>query len=610
MNRSIPDEHYRCPRDLWVSPTPLQRVMVVGSCLVAGWPGVIENADPGCPCDFFLTNNVGELPAEPPRSPSEYDFQVIQIPLRSVVPEGAYFRLSYQDHKAYETLFRDSKERLFHALQSIMRWNVKYGMLTFVCNFLVPQQNIMGRLLPRYDLRNMSYFIEKLNEALAEEISQYSNTFLFDLDQIVSTYGRKYFQDDGVSHANHASALANSDLEGARLEPLGAIDNYYPLRVHDYLKFGWAELVAMYRTIRQVDLVKLVVMDIDDTIWRGVAAEEGESSTPNVEGWPLGLIEALGVLKRRGVLLALVSKNDEDRVSRIWQRAVGSNRLSLEDFAVRKINWRTKAENFEDILKETNLLPRNVVFIDDNPVERASVQAAFPDIRAFGPNPFVWRRILLWSAETQVSTVTAESAARTEMIQAQVQRETTRRRMSREEFLLSLGLEVTFSEIDGTEHQSFPRAFELVNKTNQFNTTGKRWSQQECFAAFSGGTKLYAFDVKDKFTSYGLVGVLIVNRSNIAQFVMSCRVVGMEVEIAALAEIISIVLENGFPSVSADLIHTESNLLCRDLYERCGFQLDSEGVLRRDAIPLDAPEHVKLVRQQQVHPHIETVAVR
>src|SRR5437660_10773754 len=123
------------------------------------------------------------------------------------------------------------------------------------------------------------------------------------------------------------------------------------------------------------------------------------------------------------MLLAIMSKNDETLLRPVWQ-SVFRGRLGLEDFAIRKINWRPKAENFEDILAEANLLPRSVVYIDDNPVERASIKAAFPDVRVFGPNPLVWRRILLWSAETQVPTITAESAARTDMVRAQVERET------------------------------------------------------------------------------------------------------------------------------------------------------------------------------------------
>lgn len=256
----------------------------------------------------------------------------------------------------------------------------------------------------------------------------------------------------------------------------------------------------------------------------------------------------------------------------LWKARFGA-RLLLEDFVSRKINWRTKVENLEEILQETNLLPGNVLFVDDNPVERASIQAAFPAVRAIGPEPLLWRRILLWSPETQVASISAESTARTAMVQAQVERETQRKQMSREEFLASLNVQLDLLEIHTTEHPRFKRAIELINKSNQYNTTGIRWSEQQCQAAFAEGTSFFAFEVKDRFTPYGLVGVVVVKGTHVEQFVMSCRVVGMSVELAALATIFDIIRTRnpGAEPITASLEHTPANTLARDLWSRCGF---------------------------------------
>ena len=247
---------------------------------------------------------------------------------------------------------------------------------------------------------------------LQRNFADFNNAFLFDLDQIISTFGRKYFQDDVICISNHQGMLSDYDFkhDQDRLELAVRASTVYERRVELVYELGWTELLAMYRTVRQLDMVKLVVVDIDDTLWRGVAAERTEHSSETLEGWPIGFVEALGHLKRRGVLLALMSKNEERLIRPIWQRLF-EGRLSLDDFVARKINWRPKAENFEEILQETNLLPRSAVYIDDNPVERASIGASFPGVRTFGPNPLVWRRIFLWSAETQVSAITKESAS-------------------------------------------------------------------------------------------------------------------------------------------------------------------------------------------------------
>jgi len=341
--------------------------------------------------------------------------------------------------------------------------------------------------------------------------------------------------------------------------------------------------------------VKLVLVDLDDTLWRGVAAEEAE--VPSIvarEGWPLGFAEALMFLKRRGVLLGIVSKNDETRVREIWRRIYGSL-IRLEDFAAVKINWRPKAENIEEILAQVNLLPKSVVFIDDNPVERAAVKAAFPDIRVLGPNPYLWRRILLWSPETQVATITAESAGRTEMVQKQVEREEQRQRLSREEFLASLGVRATLSEVTSSADRRFPRALELINKTNQFNTTGKRWTLQEFEGFFRDGGSIFALEVADQYTAYGIVGVLLVQGGDIGQFVMSCRVVGMDVEIAAVSGVLQALDGRGIGEYGATLELTPANLLCRDLWERCGFAAAGEGRYRRAGDPpLMTPAHIEL----------------
>src|SRR4029077_8069656 len=322
-----------------------------------------------------------------------------------------------------------------------------------------------------------------------------------------------------------------------------------------FVLHAWAELIAMYRTIRQHDQVKLVLVDLDDTLWRGVAADEADASSMAREGWALGFAEALMFLKRRGVLLGIVSKNDEERVRGVWQRIYGGL-VRLEDFAVRKINWQPKADNIEAILAEVNLLPKSVVFIDDNPVERAAVKAAFPEIRVLGPNPYLWRRILLWSPETQVATITAESAARTEMVQKQVPRENHRRRMSRGDFLASLGLRATVSEFASTADRRFPRTLELINKTNQFNTTGKRWTLQEFTGFFRDGGRCFVLDVTDCYTAYGIVGVLLASGNEVIQFVMSCRVVGMDVEIAAIAGVLQALATHGVTEYAAALTHT------------------------------------------------------
>ncbi len=586
---------YRCPEDLSAgSPLP-RRVLIVGSCLSSGWSHYIAHSPHPCPSDMFW---LGAVPADPPQPMADYHFQIVQLPLRFVLPDLAFARLPQNDLEAHERLFAHACAAMRRQLESGMRWNVEHGLLTFVFPFLPPQQNPAGRLLPRYDLRNLAWFVDRLNQELERELANYANAYLFEFNEVLATHGRRYFQDDVGWAANHGSAFNNYDTphDGNRLEPPTPAAELFELKQREIMDAGWAEMVAMWRTVAQPQPVKLVVVDLDDTMWRGVLAELSPDAYPTTEGWPIGFWEALAFCRRRGLLLAIISKNGDATIRTIWPKVL-RGRLSLEDFAVVRINWQPKAENMADILAKVNLLPGNVLYIDDNPVERAALAAAFPGLRVLGGTPMLWRRTLLWSAETQLPMVTEESARRTAMVQAQVQREESRSQLTREEFLAGLNVQVTFLAIDSAEHPRFGRAFELINKTNQFNTTGRRWSHAEVVAAFAAGLRFLAFEVTDAYTDYGLVGVMLLDHSGLAQFVMSCRVLGLGVEAAAVALAVESLRQHGASIAFAAMVETERNLPCRDLYRLCGFEAVPGGWQHPTEPGLPLPAHVRLVAE-------------
>jgi FkbH-like protein len=248
-----------------------------------------------------------------------------------------------------------------------------------------------------------------------------------------------------------------------------------------------------------------------------------------------------------------------------------------------------------EILAETNLLPANVVFIDDNPVQRAAMAEAYPEMRVLGEDLYYNRRILLWSPETQDTTVTEESSRRTEMIQAQSRRETARKSLSSDEFLTTLGLRLSFGRIGDEDDGAFARCFELLNKTNQFNTTGERWSLPDMQDFFrDDGAVIYA-SAKDRFTAYGVVFVALVREGVIVQAVMSCRVVGMGVEQAALSAICGEIRRSYAGDIIGRAIETPKNLLSRDLFPACGFEAETDGCSwRLPRAGVDAPAHIEI----------------
>jgi FkbH-like protein len=591
------DVTYRTPEGLAVSKLALKRALIIGSCFSRAIPVWFFKSFSGMQADHILYNHAGTLPEEPPQPLDSYDFQILMLPLRTPMPEQLYFRLNYDDVQGYQAAFEDARERLLQMLHGALGYREKRPLTTFVTNFMTPQQNPMGRLLPRYDLRNPVYFVEQLNRALSDEVTALEDVHLVDIDQLGANFGRKYIQDDMLWALSHHSYLSDLDMryDTKRIEVPAPISTQHVLRVPECIIAICNEVKAMYRTLRQVDQVKLVIIDLDDTLWRGVIAEDGPRPEL-MEGWPLGFAEALMFLKKRGVLLAIASKNSEERIRKLWP-VMFRGRIEIADFASIKINWEPKADNIEQILKEVNLLPRSVVFIDDNPVERASISGAFPGMRVLGSSPYQLRRTLLWSAETQVAYITSESGRRTEMIQAQVEREGARTRLSRAEFLQTLNVRIGLTEVADVADSRFARAFELMNKSNQFNTTGRRWAQEECQALFARGGVLWTFEVEDRFTDYGIVGVVVVvDGSWIEQFVMSCRVVGLEVEIAVIQALMEAMRE----PVTARLVSTDANFLCRDLFARCGFVEVDGDWCSADGEALARPAHIKALDLRRV----------
>ncbi len=580
---------YRVPIEMQRRSLEVKSVLLIGSCLMDRWTDNINayNAKHSYNTQIqkILFNNGSKLP-EMDLSGRPYDFVIVQVPLRSIMPEASYLELAFLDQAAYAECFRAACERLDFNLERAREYNSDYGLTTFVLNFLTPQQNPAGRLLPRYSLNNMVYFIEELNRHLWNACNKRKEVYVIDFEQIVNTYGKRSFQDDAVVHLNHGSLLGNIAMAGdeRRLEPVGDVEEIYVTKTAEIITASYHEILSAYGTIRQNDIIKLVIFDLDDTLWRGVAAEMEGVGSNLTEGWPLGILEAASYLWRRGVLIAIASKNDESKVIKIWEELYES-RFSLRNFAVKQINWEPKVEGVRKILESLNLLPQNVLFVDDNPVERAAVSARFPEMRVLSAQVAYWRRILLWSAELQCAVVSEESSRRTEMVQAQIERDQTKGAMDQQAFLRSLHVKMDLSKISNASHRRFERCYELLNKTNQFNTTGKRWSVVEIGEFFATGGYMIAADVKDKFTPYGLVGLVLVRDDTLEQCVLSCRVFGLGVEQAMLDAVLAS-LGPTMPA-RAKLSSTGKNGPCLSVYRDAGFRAAGEGLWT--ILPSDRP---------------------
>jgi FkbH-like protein len=473
----------------------------------------------------------------------------------------------------------DSLRRLFDLYT---QYNAQNGLLTFVTNFMVPSFNPNGKLAPYYSLSNPQYYVERLNQEIERLAQGRSNTFVVNLDSITSYFGKRYIQEDLLHLISHGSYMPGNLKDESRIEHAPPLGDHYRLAYNEFLAVLWVEIISAYRIANPRQQIKLVVVDLDDTLWNGAVGDMSSLEVSVTEGWPVGVLEALSYFKDRGGLVAILSKNYPETVQKAWKQFYES-RFPMKNFISVKTNFTPKYLQMKEILAEANLTAESVLFIDDNPVERAEMKAAYPKMRVLHGFHYYWRKVIMLAAETQVASFTKESLDRTELIKKQLElKKQLEESESRESFLSALEIKVDIAVLSSDDDQAFERCFELINKTNQFNTTGIRWARGDFLESVKRSQILY-FRVQDRYSSHGIVGVLVLDGASIVQFVMSCRVVGLNVEFGVLDQVLKF-LSNRHPNqpISAKLVTTDLNLLSRSLYSDFGFR-DQDGRLIYDA---------------------------
>lgn len=581
--------HYRVPNSLHRSLLPLKKILVLAHC--GGEPLRVIGQEMGLAVEHQLLNYLFDEPPPPPSLPaSEYTFQVIQPPLRSITKHLHMLSLPYDDLAAHETFFEECVIAVRKFLELGSLWGRQHGLVTFFMGLLPTQQNPMGRLLPRYDLRNIVYFVERLNMEIEACARKFPNTFYCDIDEIASTYGKKYIQSHSVSISSHAQSLVDFDFEQdqERIVPAVRATKRYTTN-QSLWQLYWLELLAAYRTIMQVDVIKVIVVDLDDTLWRGIARE---NKLGTLEGWPIGFIEALRWAKQRGIMLAIASKNDHDWIQKNWDELT-FRLIAWDDFVCHCINWEDKATNITTIAKKLNVGLENILFIDDNPREIALVQELLPMVRTAGTEPLYWRRIVLWSPEMQRAVLTTESVNKSQMMQAQLRRDVDLQKMDQTSFLENLNLSLVFNMCYSSSDIKFQRALELLNKTNQFNSTGQTFTPADCEQLFQDGWAMLCVNAEDSYTQYGLISVIWLKQNNIKQMVMSCRVFGLGIEDAILDNLI--VRNSKHDYLYYQFNNTEHNHAAKTFIERHHFsEVDSGRYSRLISLPFTKPGHIHI----------------
>jgi len=329
---------------------------------------------------------------------------------------------------------------------------------------------------------------------------------------------------------------------------------------------------------------KVLVLDLDNTLWGGIVGELG----------PLGVAlseegegrcfrdfqRALKALTRTGVLLAICSKNNPGDVDEVFERNPMMI-LRRDDFASVRVDWRPKPDNIVDIANALDLGLDSFVFIDDNPVERALVAQALPEVSV----PDFPRRVEdlpSWFAREIVPryfgkhVISEEDRNKTAQYRANEVRHGLASKLDLDAFLAELGIECTL-HVDSADY--IPRAAQMTQKTNQFNLTTRRYQIPDIRRFVdSKDHAVVVLDYKDRFGSEGAVGLAILDlaEGRIDTFLMSCRVIGRKVEDRIIDKAIELFRGRGLARIVGEFIPTRKNGLVASFYDSHGFALVSE----------------------------------
>ena len=330
---------------------------------------------------------------------------------------------------------------------------------------------------------------------------------------------------------------------------------------------------------------KVVVCDLDNTLWGGVIGEDGLAgikiggSSPEGEAH-LELQRYLKELRSRGVLLAVASKNNPDD-ARLPFLEHPEMLLRIEDFAAFEANWDDKVTNLRRVAATLSLGTDSLVFIDDNPLERGWVRAQMPEVAVveFGASAAHFVRDLDAGRYFDVLTVSEEDRQRAEMYRTEQQRDALRAQAgSLDEFLAGLDMRAAFMPVND---QNLARVTQLVNKTNQFNLTTRRYTEAQVAAIAARGGWTGVFDLTDRFGQHGIVGLMFCVPSDsrtweIDTWLMSCRVLGRTLERFMLDRAIDAAKAAGVSRLVGVYRKTAKNGLVADLFDRLGFTLEAE----------------------------------
>jgi len=459
----------------------------------------------------------------------------------------------YSSDKAY---IEHEIEKEFNKFKSI--WDAirqKYACVIIQNNFELPFYRILGNL-DSSDLRGKTYFISRLNEEFIKHAQENKNFYINDINYLSSWIGLERWHDKSYWHA-FKYALSHEAI---------------PLLSHSVANI----IKSIYGKSK-----KCLVLDLDNTLWGGVVGDDGIENikigkeTPEAEAYT-EFQNYIKELKKRGVILAVCSKND----LKIAKEGLShpDNILKADDFTVLKANWKRKDENIVDIAKEININLDSMVFVDDNPAEQEIVKSSLKDVSvpSIDNNVVNYINTIDKAGFFETTALSGDDLNRGRYYKDDSKRKETEKSFANyDDFLKSLSM---VAEINCFIPLYLERLTQLINKTNQFNLTTKRYtySEVEKISRSKEHIALYG-KLSDKFGDNGIVSIIIGQIRNKQElhldiWLMSCRVLNRGMEKAMFDALVSECKERKITTIVGYYYKTKRNDIVSQYYQQIGFE--------------------------------------
>ncbi len=426
-------------------------------------------------------------------------------------------------------------------------------------NFPAPDKTTLG-ILDLHSIHSQKKWYSKLNEHLQDVCAEIDNVFCVDLNAVISQVGYN------IGFNQRQWEVAKAPLGPKLLIPLAK----------EYGKF----IRALNGKTR-----KCLILDCDNTLWGGILGEDGATGIKLGPTYPgssyQNFQKQILNLYNRGVILAICSKNNEEDVLAILENHEHMI-LKKHHFACLKINWENKASNIANIAKELNIGLDSLVFADDNEFECDWIKSQFPEVKTLHMtgDPALYQNILINPGYFDSLFFSEEDKSKTEMYLSEKKRsELLVLTSSYEVYLNDLHIQAT---IEKAQAQDLERVAQLTQKTNQFNLTTVRYTEDNINQLVSSeDSDIYTLKVSDKVSDLGLIAVGIIRYEGdmavIDSFLMSCRALGRGLEDALLAFMINEAWKNKKTKIKGRYVPTKKNIQTQEFYNKNKFELLSTG---------------------------------